>query len=608
MAFPGEKPTNAFGAPQPRDVSQASRQARRRKERAQRRFQIAKAAASHSGSMASAYRFIERAVESGLIPAPVPSEANVRALSQRWKEGEQSVADYLDNDRKGRPRFVLPGKLEKLISDTVKAGRKVNARRLAKTLSTIAAAEGLPAPTYYQVHRRIAEEGRLVRAAARHGSRAGEIDGMPQARIVTRAPHDTWAIDELTVPVWARAYVDQRWVSILCDVVLVVDVFSSVVVGYHLVDPTRRLNEFGVPMRQGFDSSDVMAALYAASCRELGSDATREFAGYLPDRIRWDNAQAHKTVRKVLTATAVGIDVQPIRKRRAASNGAVERPIGVLKPWCDGLRGFVDDYLPLDQITSRSKADQPTVRSKLTGYTPHRGSRRQPIQPEHLLSVDELRVEFDRVVRDYNFVHRNRARGHTTGLQRYMRGLTHNRPRRGHDMILTIEPQSTVVTRDGIVHTHEGVTYQFFPLVPGRLLLLDTLVSYRPDPLGRGIFLEEGADHLFLAPVQVIPDEDAAVLAQNKTAVARLISDNAERLRDEQLALEIGPENVNSGREAVALRVEELSMGDTTPSPSQVSDTIGASEEETLDLLNDPFMSADPAAILRTAADDEEYE
>jgi hypothetical protein len=416
MGFRTEKPTKAFGAPSRSQKKDRTERTKERHAKARDRWALAKALASFPGSLNEKRSFVIRAMAAGLIERrPVPARETIRELVARWERGEQTVEHYYDAPRSGRPRAILPDAFERDIRYVIEAGKGVTAHALTETLQAVAREKGLPMPTYRIVHRRFSDAGRIVRAAARHGARAGELDGLPHAKVATRYAHDAWALDELTVPVYVRIFDDVAncWASARSDMISSIDVFSGACVGYHVVDPSRRRDEWGIQFRSGFDAQDVLATLFSATCRELATDATRDFAGYLPDRLRWDNAQAHRSIMLMLEEAKVELDVRPIRKRRAASNGAVERRVAILKSRCAGIFGHVDDYIPTDRVNNDAAADLPGQRTVAAGYTEQREPRRIPVRPEDLLTVEELRVEIERVVQRYNHEVRNRMHGQT---------------------------------------------------------------------------------------------------------------------------------------------------------------------------------------------------
>jgi hypothetical protein len=611
MAFRTEHRTKAFGAPTPSDLREINEATRAHDARAGRRFHLAQVLSSVPGSLREKRKFVSHAMEAGLLAkGPVPAVETIRNLLERWEAGDQSIEAYCDRHRAGRPREIMPGVIERQIQTVLGTGKVVNARDLTEKLVAIAEEKGVQVPTYRKVHRRIAEAGRLRRASARYGSRAGEIDGLPHARVVSRYAHDTWALDELTMPVWTAVYYQptRSWVSTLVDVVLVVDVCSGATVGYHLVGPTRRKDENGLPMLSGFDKEDVLLALLSAACPELATDATREFSGYLPDRLRWDNAQAHKSLRADLDHAQIGLDVNPIRVRRAASNGAVERRVKILKARCAGLLGHVDDYLPTDQVLNDATADLARQRTIMAGYTSERETRREPILPEQLLTLEEMGEAFDRIVHRYNYQHVNRMHG-VTAADRYQTTRRPRRPRRGADLVRVIEPSTVTVGTSGIVHTARGRTHQYYPMIEGRLVLLDQAVTFHADPCGRGIFLRQPDERLvFLPPQRDWSTEEASLIARNQTAITRMISDGADALRKEEMVKTFGQEGLDAAAEEYAVQARRVKERRRDTAESEPEAVVVPTSRRDQPNVADLWLSDDPEAFIRPRADNPDDE
>jgi len=353
-------------------------------------------------------------------------------------------------------------------------------------------------------------------------------------------------------------------------------------------------------MRAGFDSNDVLGALLSAAVPDLAWDSTRDFAGYLPERIRWDNAQAHKTVRKLLEDARVEVDIRPIRKRRAASNGAVERRVKIVKDLCRGIFGHIDDYLPTDRVTEYT-ADQPRLRTLTAGLTNLRETRRTEVMPDDLLTVEELRDQLDPTVGRYNYKHVSRVTG-TTAAELYHARLRNRTPRRGLDLVRTIQPRTVTVGTSGIVHTDGGRTFEFFPYFDGVILALDQEVTYYPDPLNRGIFVCLGTDRVvFRQAHNEYSDEEAKLVGRNASAIARQVSDHAEQLRKQRAAERVGTEGLEAAREDVEVRVEDLKRVDGDIVMERPQARALPADDPDLNAIWD----ADAESFLRRAEEDE---
>jgi hypothetical protein len=547
MALRHEQPIARIGAPTPTILADIQARTLAADLRARRRYLMARLAANTNGSLAVKRNAIMAAMNSGLIPAGAyPTRETVRQLMAKWQSGDREVGDFYDAPRSGRPAFRLPIVVEQKLKDLIESGLGRTPGEIITSLENDPEFRG-PMPTPYQVSRRLAQVGRLVRSAARHGSRAGDIDALPQSRVPVRWTHEMWALDELTLPVFHRQYSRKwrRWVSVRADVVLIVDVRSGAVVGYYITDSSRRVDDRGEQALGGFDADDVLSAILSAACPELAPNATREFAGFLPARIRWDNASAHKALASwIQEQTTLEIDTRRIPKRRATSNGAVERRVGILKSWCRGIHGHMDAYLPTDQVWNEAAANPAAERTLAAGSTPDRAPRRLPIDPSQLLSLDELRDAFDRVVQRYNKEHVNRM-VRAAHADVYWEYLIPGTPRNGEALVRSLPLCTTRVQREGVVHHRGGIAHAFRPQFAGLLILPDTPVSYYADPVMRGVFaLFQNRLH-FLQPTRVWAlDPDGAAVGRAHATLARGASDHAAELRLEAFAGRVGEAGV----------------------------------------------------------------
>lgn len=619
MALPYDKPIQAFGAPKPSDLKRMTRQERRRWQRAVRRLSIAKFCAAFEGSLTEKQDAVEAAIKGELIPmGNVPCRETLRTLENRFVAGEITIEDYLDRARSGRPKEFLPAPFEERIQQAIKGGARTNAHQLTKELTKTAKRWGLDPPSYYAVHRRCAEAGRLQRSAARHGSRAAIIDSSAHGRVPTRHTHDGWALDELSFPVYG-----QRWSrdlnriqSVLFDLVLIVDIKSTVIVGWHLADASRRVKMDGDVPEQGFDQLDVLAALMNATCPELAPDSTRDFAGYLPNWLRWDSASPHKSLEAWIDES-VGLDLQVrrIQRRRPDSNGSVECRVKIAKVASAGIRGHKDYYQPTDRIDNPDKADPGRNRSKMAAKVGAREDRKIPMAPERLPTQADLRALIDRLIYEYNFEHVNSYFA-ARPVDLYHENMASNTPRRGHEFVRALTPQTTRVTKNSIRHYANGREYQFPAEVDGALLMVDKEVTYYADPLNRGIFVPWNDGLHFLAPDGEPSREKAAKIAMTWAAAARRYSDEAEATREAEFIVDIGQQALHEARTEQAAAAERLRKrddgpnspgqnrghGSLRPTEGQVGNGESANSGDEVDSF-DPWKNARPDAFVRRRKD-----
>jgi hypothetical protein len=599
-----EAPVGRLGRIKPSQRAALTRQIEERWARANRRYKIAKVVADTYGSREAKRAAVVRAMEAHEIPAgAIPSKSTITFFQKAWDAGLRSAEAFMDNPRPGRPRLELHPAFEARINDVLELGTGESAYALTVELKDVAIGLGVGAPSYHQVHARFAAAGRLKRSAARHGSKAGIVDAVAHGRVAARATHDVWALDELKMPVWAGVYSDLlgRFVSVRADIVLIIDLRSTFPVGWYIADPSNRLDENGDLPDGGFNSDDVLAALLSAACPELAPPSTRAGAGYLPSRLRWDNASAHKTLHETLKGAEIEIDARRIPKRQAFSNGGAEKPVDTLKKWCAGMWGHIDDFMPTDQIRKHS-ARLGSQRSLMAGSTSGRPTRKQPIEPDQLMSPKELAEAFDKVVYRYGHVH-ERPLFRMTAISRYRQQMRRDMPRRGRDLLRLLKPKTTVVTTEGIRHYAKNREYRYTAVVDNAILMVDTPVTYLADPVNRGIFVA-AHNKLHFLEHEPSPDEVLATrMARSRTAVARTLSDRAETHRRADFVVKTGLRELARAEQSFETNAERvLATSDTEPvlvstQQPMVDDEEVQSGDE--DFLMGPWANPDPAASVR---------
>jgi hypothetical protein len=607
-----ESPTQSFGKPTPSQIEGITNRTKLRWARAAYRQRIAAFVAPLDGSLEHKRLMVYRAMETQTLPpGQLPSKGTIATLEKAWKAGRRSVEDYFDNYQGRTPEF-LPEVFERKIQHVIRSGNGKSAHQLTVEFREMAGELGLEAPSYYMVSRRFAKAGKLRRAAARHGSRAAIVDGVPHGRVPARHTHDVWALDELDFPVfigvWSKR--NERWESSIASLVLVVDLRSTAIVSWHLCDPARRLNADGDLPDGGFDTADVLGALLSAACPELAPESTRAFAGYLPRRLRWDNASPHKAIGEMLKNAGIAIDARRIQKRQAFSNGGAEVRVRVSKRWTAGLRGHVSTHAPTDLLT-KSTADQARLRTVLAAYTTGRTTQKISIHPEQLPRIEEARMFIDDIITRYNRVHVS-SLFRRTPFDQYHAELARDTPRRGRDLVRVLSPQSTVVTNGGIRHYANSREYRYVPVVENTLWLNDRAVTYVADPLNRGIFVEDHHRLHFLAH-EPEPDEIlAAQMARTRAALARVFSDSAKAHQAADFIEAMGKEaylrSIESFERAKqALKdagAEEPHLDYEAEAPI-VERPASAVQDEVKPAAADPWSNADLSAFVRTLEEQE---
>ncbi len=318
MALQYERPLPRLGTFSPYAKAQRAATEDRADRAARRNWAIASLCVRLADAGVSFSRMREhvaRATEAGLIPmGPTPTRQGLHLLVRRWRAGATDTAAYRPAERAGRPETAWDDRLLRLIRDACESDGAPNVAAVARAVATAAGALKIDCPSYATIKRLVAAHGRLGRTAARHGRRAAELDATPHACVPAARVHDVWTIDAFEAPWCARGWDEalQMFVAITQWVIAVRDRCAGTIVGYHVTDPTRRRNEAGAMMRDGFDGDDVLAALCSAALRELAPAPTRAYAGYLCRTLRMDNHSTHSVVRTALerlaTAGAVGLE------------------------------------------------------------------------------------------------------------------------------------------------------------------------------------------------------------------------------------------------------------------------------------------------------------
>ena len=139
--------------------------------------------------------------------------------------------------------------------------------------------------------------------------------------------------------------------------------------------------------------------------------------------------------------------------------------------------------VPLDRLTELPK----TQRDMSVGAG-GREHRRDAIDVLRLPRIEECRTLIDHQVRRFNFEMVPKR----TGMPRvahYARDIEPAKARKGVDILGALETKSTFVNAEGITHHADGRQTSFAYQVDGVFsLLLDAPVTYKADPLLRGIF------------------------------------------------------------------------------------------------------------------------
>jgi hypothetical protein len=518
-------------------------------------------AAMTPGSYQDKRAAIQRAMymSRSLKEGPIPDQRTLAAYEQRWDHGRGKLLSlWYDRRRCGRPEKEFPSLVSTAITDEARflskvshvhraaaKAAEVHVREEAQRAGTldrmsdaeIRAAAAAITPSYGIVLSRVSDLGPAARSAGRHGSRAAEIDSLPYGTIVAEHTHDVHTLDECFLPRWIRVWEPKLnggeggWVSALPSLIPVRDVKSDASIGWHIADPGRRVDsETRLRMRSGFDADDVLATLLTVAIPDLAPPSTRHLAGYLPRTLRFDNHSTHKTVRGMFSdETADMLRIPRLPKERPINRGDIEREIATLKGLCAGRFAHVDLYVPTDQLTEEPSRERTRIAATLD-----RATRQTPVAPEDLPDIDMVRRDFDE-----DLARANRTAPGPDALspeQRYRKHLARRDspdvPLDGDELITILEPKTVIATGEGVVIERDYERHAFRLMKPGLWIPPGATVTYRADPLLRGIWVDVEGTRVFFPPAEVTGRLlGPKTIARAQRAVARVLSDEAADIK-----------------------------------------------------------------------------
>jgi hypothetical protein len=536
-----------------------------RQERAEARFALARYLVEGLGTRTLSLRrkaeLVRDAIKGHVLPAITPhSHESIRQHEAMWRAGKRSIVDYYEAPREPRRRAVYDPRLLQFITHQITTNRYGSVLNLVRQVEAEAQRLMPPntgrVPKYDAIADMVRAYGPLERMAAHHGSRAAELYGQAHGTIACTHTHDIWVVDETVAP-WSEGgwdWVTEEWVSVIPSLIVVREYKSGVPVGYHVSEPMRRVDELtGRPMRTGYDALDVFAALLAAACPELSPPSTRPFAGCLPRAIRWDNHSTHRRLGPILNwlggevkvdvsgfflepdtrrdegvpAPDSGISTPRQRVRFPKARGDVENLQRFLKALCVGMDGHVDHVVPLDRLS-----DDPTDARTEAAAAGVVQPRREVLPPSALPSPEAQRLAFDARVAYYINTHHNRVHQRTAKARYYQ--FMPSAPRKGRDLLLALPVKHGFVSEHGIVVYANSQEHRFTHRLPGHFVLdLGAPVTYRVDPLFRGIWAEIGGATHYLPSKEVLAaaSGQGRAAAAHAVAQARVASDHAAAVR-----------------------------------------------------------------------------
>src|SRR5690606_34256164 len=250
------------------------------------------------------------------------------------------------------------------------------------------------------------------------------------------------------------------------------------------------------------------------------------------------------------------------------SRGSIERLIGTMKDFFDGADAHSDFWTPEDQ----ERGDERTRRSKAAATLVRR--RRRITRPvEDLPTYADFVRELGERVRRYNTSHVNRMIGVAPEVE-YHRLFRADRARRGVDALELIEPTVLTVSKGGI----DWRSYRFAAYLGARRLGVGERVVCRPDPAGRGLFVEyEGRTSMLLRVEDWSRLHSGEQVARAQAEEVAEISEEADEalrtLQDEQ----IKARTERAARKKVQ-RTRPTAKSKSAPEPDRVARSVGGGD------------------------------
>lgn len=553
MTTPFERPIKQVNATHPSGRRRKVRAMKAQDEAAQRKYAWAMFVRQHQGSEREARAALVEAMKAGTVPVPPMAEGKtVEDVAPSiwsvhyWRASapeDVSITAFRLAPREGRPKVQLSPELEKIFIEEVGSGRTVSPTALHRELAKAAERLGQSAPSRHVVRARVADLPHQFRSVARQGKAAAAADATVRSAVPAEVPHAVWTLDELDAPVWVRvwSFALKRLVATKVSVVIIVDNYSGVVVGYYIANALRR------DALRGHDRWDVLAALAGAAFRDLAPDACVPYAGYLPRVLRLDRHGAHEEARRVLKD--LGVEVPNLPGSMPWARGTVEATVALLKAGCARFLGHEDAYEVAEYQDASNHEAQ-----RIAAGTMARVTSKLPICIDQLWNLEQFAAAFDGVVAEVN-CERVHSEWKMPRAARYAEGFQATLARPGTDAIALLEPTSIKVKKDGIVVDHVA----FAPANPAVLYQVGEQLTVRVDPGLRSVFVVEkdGSLELCRPKREVAATTDAVLFAKAQRASAAVADTIAQAMRRRYREQAIGP---NEAELADAVAKQKLDL------------------------------------------------
>lgn len=603
----GDKPHKPGGTRSPGDKQRRIDQLDGREKRAYWRFRTIKYVYDNDLEdlpRTHIHELVEEAVDQGELHIhKVPSYGSINRWMNKAEELDYppvELGDWFDDKRPGRPPKEFDDRLEEFIVQELKVNANLSDAKLRRMVARKADKLEVEAPTYDWIKRfreRLDQQGL---AAWKHGQRAAVADATPKLTVPADRPHEVWTLDEKQAPVWIRAYHPnkRKYVAVKPQVILVVDNYSRAIVSYRVVPP------FRTGAQVSFNEEDVFGTILSAAFKELAPSATRQYAGFLPDTLRWDRHKAHRKLSDRLND--FGVEVPQVPGSQPWSQGRVERLIKTIKTMCENIEGWDEKWVPASQVNTA-----PSDKRSKAAASKHRETTKMPIATRNLMNCRQFREAFDERVKEYN------SREHSVlGAEPeiyYHSGLEEDRTRSGRDALYLLPNKQLNVSKKGITYRQQRFAWES----GGRQLRVGMKVDAKPDPLLRGVFVRMPNDEAW----EFLPRlEDYARKVDHKKLTidaqrrAKEAHEAAEQAREQLLEERVGPEGIAEAELEMEASIEgeeyapnREPLPEDRPHISPDGEEEGADEDRNAEGQPDAARSGDVDEQQETDDEDERY-
>lgn len=512
----------------------------REDERAALRYEWAVTVRAAQGGYGTRRKQLIAKIEAGQVRCP-PLEPGETAGDVVWSREHirriialpperVSIEALREKAGKGRPKKELDERLMDEFRKELELQRYASEKDLWRHLCAFADNLGVERPSAAKIYALLKEEPYIALVAAKHGTMAARADATPGSTVAAYWPHHIWALDELTVPVWIRLWLNRAvgWIAVRVDACIVIDVYSQVILGWYIGNPLRR------GALRGLDRFDVFGAACSALFPDLADPRLVDYVGHIPHVLRFDKAKAHDLAG--IRFRMLGVEVPKLPGYQPWLRAEVEAVVGIVKSMCCRLDGYDEKW-----GVAEYEAEIASKRRKLAVAQGQRLPTHVHATVEQLMTLEQLRRAFGDVVDRYN--QREHDAWGTTREARYFNALPDAEVRPWTDAMVALQPKRVEVGKASL--RYRGQT--FAPKVGARMLEVGEHVTFRPDPLLRGVFVQDAGMIEFLPlKSEWAKDVSGVDVAREQNAIAghysRLARDaraayQADRLGDSGAAL-----------------------------------------------------------------------